>query len=161
MAARQTLGGDGIIYVLNGLMTGQSAVFHTHNLRPVLNDLDQIACWRETGLGAPAGVHIDTGMNRLGLSEDEVDAAQEDLSHVNLALIMSHLACASDPNHPKNHMQRDAFIALSSRLPPAPLSLSASAGTLLGSDYSFDLTRPGIGLYGGGPFDRDHVPLQP
>jgi alanine racemase len=161
ITARAALGAGPVIYVLNGLMAGQYAVFHEHDLRPVLNDLGQIDDWRETGLGAPAALHVDTGMNRLGISEDDIDAANEALTGVNLSLIMSHLACASDPQHPKNGMQRDAFVAAAARLPPAPLSLAASAGILLEGDYCFDLVRPGIGLYGGGPFDVEHVPLVP
>lgn len=161
IAARAALDNSATIYVLNGLMHGQTHVFHEHNLRPVLNDIEQIDHWREEGLGAPAALHIDTGMNRLGVSEDELDQANEALTNVNLALIMSHLACASDPQHSKNKMQRDAFIAAAAQLPPAPLSLAASAGILLQGDYCFDLVRPGIGLYGGGPFDLEHVPLSP
>jgi alanine racemase len=161
ITAREALGTGPVIYVLNGLMEGQCEVFLRHDLRPVLNDLDQITYWADQGLGAPAALHVDTGMNRLGISEEDIDPANEALVGVNLALIMSHLACASDPQHPKNQMQRDAFIAAASRLPSAPLSLAASAGILLSGDYCFDLVRPGIGLYGGGPFDIEHVPLTP
>ena len=74
---------------------------------------------------------------------------------------MSHLACASDPKHPKNAMQLDDFLAAAARLPQAPLSIAASAGALLGPAYGLDMIRPGIGLYGGGPFDDVAVPLQP
>jgi alanine racemase len=161
IAARSVLGADPVIYVFSGVMAGQVANFHAHNLRPVLNDVGQISQWREDGLGAPAALHVDTGMNRLGISEDEIDAAGEALSGVNLQLIMSHLACASDPQHPKNGMQRDAFTRAVASLPPAPLSLAASAGILLEGDFCFDMVRPGIGLYGGGPFDVEHVPLSP
>ena len=159
--ARSALGADAIIYVLNGLMRGECTTFHYHNLRPVLNDVDQIDYWRSDALGAPAALHIDTGMNRLGICEDEIDLANEALNGVNLTLIMSHLACASDPQHPKNNMQRAAFINAAAQLPPAPLSLAASAGILLKNDFCFDLVRPGIGLYGGGPFDDEFVPLNP
>jgi alanine racemase len=161
ITARAALGDGPTIYVLNGLMEGQSAIFHQHDLRPILNDLGQIDHWREMGLGAPAALHVDTGMNRLGISEEDIDQANEALVGVDLALIMSHLACASDPQHPKNGMQRDTFVAAAARLPAAPLSLAASAGILLEGDYCFDLVRPGIGLYGGGPFDVEHVPLIP
>jgi alanine racemase len=161
VSARAALGSDATIYVLNGLMDGQCEAFHYHNLRPVLNDLDQIEHWRGSGLNAPAALHVDTGMNRLGISEDDLDAAKEALIGVNLALTMSHLACSSDPQHPKNHMQREAFLRAASQLPSAPLSLAASAGILLEGDFCFDLVRPGIGLYGGGPFDVEHVPLVP
>lgn len=161
ITARAALGDGPVIYVLNGLMAGQCETFHQHDLRPILNDLGQIDQWRENGLGAPAALHVDTGMNRLGVSEEDLDAANEALIGINLSLIMSHLACASDPQHPKNGMQRDAFISAAAHLPPAPLSLAASAGILLEGDFCFDLVRPGIGLYGGGPFDVEHVPLTP
>jgi alanine racemase len=161
ITARAALGSDATIYVLNGLMEGQCSAFHHHDLLPILNDIGQIDHWRENGLGAPAALHVDTGMNRLGISEDELDGANEALVGVNLSLIMSHLACASDPQHPKNGMQRDAFVYAAAQLPPAPLSLAASAGILLEGDFCFDLVRPGIGLYGGGPFDIEHVPLVP
>jgi alanine racemase len=159
--ARAALGAQATIYVFSGLLAEQAAAFHHYGLRPVLNDVGQIEQWRDEGLGHPAALHVDTGMNRLGISEDDIDAANEALEGVNLSLIMSHLACASDPQHPKNGLQRDAFVSAASRLPAAPLTLAASAGILLGGDYHFDLVRPGIGLYGGGPFDQDHVPLMP
>jgi alanine racemase len=161
ITARAVLGDRATIYVLNGLMDGQCDAFHHHSLSPVLNDIGQIDHWRTHGLGAPAALHVDTGMNRLGISEDEIDAANEALDGVNLSLIMSHLACASDPQHPKNTMQRDSFTFAAAQLPPAPLSLAASAGILLEGDFCFDMVRPGIGLYGGGPFDLEHVPLVP
>jgi alanine racemase len=161
LALRAALGPSPEIHVLNGLPEGASDAMLADDLRPVLNTLDQIARWRDEGAGRPAALHVDTGMNRLGVSLDEVDAAAEALDGVNLSLIMSHLACASDPAHPKNHVQRDAFLDAASRLPPAPLSLAASAGALLGEDFHFDLIRPGIGLYGGGPMDAVAVPLHP
>ncbi|MEN9855595.1 MAG: hypothetical protein RLZZ157_721 [Pseudomonadota bacterium] len=161
IAARAALGRKSAIYVLNGLLPEQSPIFLTHDLRPVLNDVGQIEQWQREGHGRPAALHVDTGMNRLGISEDDIEAANDALNGVNLSLIMSHLACASDPQHPKNAMQRAAFLAAAARLPEAPLSLAASAGTLLQGDYCFDLVRPGIGLYGGGPFDGEHVPLVP
>ena len=159
--ARQALGPDPVIYVLNGVMAHEVPAFLATDLRPVLNDEGQVHLWAQAGLGQPAAVHLDTGMNRLGLSEDDIDRVEEALFTLNLSLIMSHLACASDPQHPKNEMQRHAFVSLAARLPPAPLSLAASAGILLEGDYCFDLVRPGIGLYGGGPFDQDPVPLEP
>jgi alanine racemase len=94
-------------------------------------------------------------MNRLGLAPDElsilVAEARSRLSGLNLVLLMSHLACADDPGHQMNATQRDRFRAALARLPPAPASLAASAGVLMGPDYAFDLVRPGLGLYGGNP----------
>ena len=159
--ARAILGPEATIYVLHGIMSDEAETFLASHLRPVLNDVDQVRLWQAEGLGQPCALHLDSGMNRLGLSEDDLDRLEGDVADLNLALIMSHLACASDPQHPKNGLQRQAFVQMAARLPPAPLSLAASAGTLLDGDYCFDLVRPGIGLYGGGPFDQDAVPLEP
>ena len=89
---------------------------------------------------------IDTGMNRLGLDPQEVSA--ELLNGLDLHTLMSHLACA-DEDHPLNDRQRAAFRAIAGRVPARRYSLANSAGILLGGDYAFDLTRPGLALYGG------------
>lgn len=159
-ALRQALKQPGsVIYVYNGLFEGEEDYFFAHRLRPVLNSLDQIDLWRAISTraagGPAAALHIDTGMNRLGLSPEETTALAADpsrLDDVRLSLLMSHLACADDPAHAMNERQRAAFRAAASALPGEPsLSLSNSAGCLLGGEYAFDLTRPGIGLYGGNP----------
>lgn len=161
IAARSALGAVPAIHVLNGLMPGEDDIMAAHGLTPVLNSLDQIDQWRDAMPGLPATLHVDSGMNRLGIGLEEVDQAADRLEGIPLALVMSHLACASDPQHPKNSMQLQEFLAASARLPTAPLSIAASAGTLLGSEYCLDLVRPGIGLYGGGPFDADPIALNP
>ncbi len=99
-------------------------------------------------------MQFDTGMGRAGLSPVEADALIADaaiLARLDVALWMSHLACADEPGHPLNQIQLARFRALLARLPPAPASLANSAGALLGPDYRFDLVRPGIALYGGDP----------
>jgi alanine racemase len=159
--ARQVLGPKPRIFVLNGPSSNEAEMYLEAGLTPVLNSLEHIVWWQTYGQGRPAAVHLDTGMNRLGLSEDDLDQAIEPLKSIHLALIMSHLACASDPEHPKNEMQRKAFLAMAAQLPEAPLSLAATGGTLLGGGYCLDLVRPGIGLYGGSPFDRHSVALEP
>ncbi|GIU67245.1 alanine racemase [Candidatus Phycosocius spiralis] len=159
--ARQVLGPKALIFVLNGVAPQECELFLEHDLTPVLNSLEQITLWQKRGLCCPAGVHLDTGMNRLGLSEEELDQALGPLKSIQIAVIMSHLACASDPDHPKNDMQRKAFLTLATQMPEAPLSLAASGGTLMGSQYCLDMVRPGIGLYGGSPFDRHSVALEP
>ncbi len=149
------------IYVLAGLMPGTAGMFRKHALRPVLNSAEEIREWAsfstEVGEALPCAVHIDSGMNRLGLSATEVDAvaAAHDLrSAVTLSLVMSHLACADDPEHPKNAAQRKIFDELRVRLPGALASFANSAGILLGRAYTYDLVRPGIALYGGKPQAR-------
>ncbi|HMK41000.1 MAG TPA: alanine racemase [Methyloceanibacter sp.] len=150
-----------IIYVLAGLMPGTADTFRKHNLRPVLNSAEEIREWASysasEGEALPCAVHIDSGMNRLGLSAAEVEsvAATRDLwSAFTLSLVMSHLACADEPEHPKSETQRKLFDELRARLPRAFASLANSAGILLGRSYRYDLVRPGIALYGGKPQAR-------
>ena len=152
------------IFILDGLTQGAAAAFAAHALAPVLNSADEIAEWsafasaRKTRL--PAAIHIDTGMNRSGLSREELGAIaaapREKLRGIDVQLIMSHLACADEPEHGLNRMQLERFRAALAMLPPAPASLAASAGIELGHDYRFDVVRPGLGLYGGNP-----VPSRP
>jgi alanine racemase len=150
-----------IIYVLAGLMPGTADMFRKHNLRPVLNSAEEIGEWASysasAGEALPCAVHIDSGMNRLGLSAAEVVsiAATRDLwPAFTLSLVMSHLACADEPEHPKSETQRKLFDELRARLPRAFASLANSAGILLGRSYRYDLVRPGIALYGGKPQAR-------
>jgi alanine racemase len=149
------------VFVLNGALPGEEVALAQAGLIPVLNTVGQLERWLDRAPGAAAAVHVDTGLNRLGLAPDEAVARADLIEALAPELILSHLACASDPEHPKNAMQRQLFVETAAQLPPAPLSLAASAGVLLGPDYHFDLVRPGIGLYGGGPFDQAHVPLAP
>jgi len=159
---------DAVIYVFSGLLPGTAEIYRAHDLRPVLNSLEEIKEWAEYGrsVGAklPCAVHIDSGMNRLGLSADEVDAvsATRDLwPALTLSLVMSHLACADDPDHPKSGTQRKAFDRLRALLPQAIASLANSAGILLGADYAYDMVRPGIALYGGHPRRQGPNPFRP
>ena len=159
---------NAIIYILAGLMPGTADAFRKHNLRPVLNSAEEIREWASllatVGQALPCAVHIDSGMNRLGLSAAEVDAvaAARDLwSAVKLSLVMSHLACADEPEHPKSETQRKAFDHLRARLPNALASLANSAGMLLGRSYLYDLARPGIALYGGKPQSRGQHEFAP
>lgn len=156
------------IYVLAGLMPGTAEQFHQHDLRPVLNSAEEIREWAAFSASKseqlPCAVHIDSGMNRLGLSEQDVDAiarAGDLWSAVKLALVMSHLACADEPKHPKSEAQLKAFDRLRARLPKALASLANSAGILLGPAYAYDLVRPGIALYGGKPLRHGSNPFQP
>lgn len=156
------------IYVLDGLLPGAAAALAKADARPVLGSLPEIEEWasfcRRHGRRLPAALHIDTGMNRLGLGAAEVEALArrpDPLSAFEIALVMSHLACADEPEHPKNELQRAAFERLRSLLPPAPASLANSAGILLGENYLFDLVRPGIALYGGNPRVSGDNPMQP
>jgi alanine racemase len=138
------------IFVLDGAVAGTIPALTAHNLVPVLSSLEQIAAWRDARGGA-AALHVDTGMNRLGLPLDELAMAATQAAGIDLVLVMSHLACGDDPASAMNAVQLAKFKAALSWLPPLPASLAASGGVFLGRDYHFDLVRPGIGLYGGHP----------
>ena len=147
---------DATIYVLGGLLKDTGPVYRALGLRPVLNSAAEIEEWAAfcsaVRAKLPAAIHIDSGMNRLGLSADEVASlarAKGLLGTFELTLLMSHLACADEPDHAKNETQRKTFDSLRAKLPKAPASLANSAGILLGRAYHYDLVRPGIALYGG------------
>ncbi|TPG38629.1 alanine racemase [Sphingomonas koreensis] len=131
--------------VLHGVRAEDMAVARSGVARPVLSTRAQVARWREAG-GGPCDVMVDTGMNRLGVSVADVHAGL--LDGLMIETLMSHLACA-DEDVPMNARQRDAFAALAGRTEARRMSLANSAGIALGADYAFDLTRPGIALYGG------------
>ena len=114
--------------------------------RPCLNSAEQVARWKQVGNGAPCDVMIDTGMNRLGLRAEEAAC----LDGLTIDTLHSHLACA-DEDHPLNALQLDRFRAAAAAIPAKRYSLANSAGICLGGDYSFDLVRPGLALYGGVP----------
>jgi alanine racemase len=156
---------DARIFVLDGLTPGTASAFLAHRLTPVLNSLSQLAEWQAAArTPLDAVLHVDTGMNRLGLSSDEVSVLAADadarLKGLNLTLVMSHLASADDAGHSLNATQLSRFRQALAMLPPAPASLAASAGILLGPDYHFDLVRPGIGLYGANPRKDGKNPFQ-
>jgi len=157
-----------VVYVLNGLPPGGGDVFARHDLRPVLGNRAEIAEWggfaRAHGAAPPVAIHIDTGMNRLGLMAADVDCLQaqpDRLAGIDVALVMSHLACADTPDNPKNAAQLEAFNRLRRRLPAVPASLANSGGIFLGSDYHLDLVRPGIALYGGEAVSGRPGPMRP
>lgn len=152
---RQTLGDAPEIFIFSGHMAGDTDVIGDLNLIPVLNSLDQLTRHFEALPRAPFGVQLDSGMNRLGLEPAEWAAAREVVLAQNPALVMSHLACADEPDHPMNAAQLATFRDMVAGV-EAPKSLAATGGILLGPDYHFDITRPGIGLYGGAPFEAAH-----
>jgi alanine racemase len=146
------------IFVMDGAMPDAVSALIAHRLTPVLNSLAQIAVWSAAAGGRrklDAAIHVDTGMNRLGLPESELSELaagwRKRLAGLELVLIMSHLAGADEPKVKRNGEQLGRFRTALAMLPPAPASLASSGGVLLGRDYLFDLVRPGIGLYGGHP----------
>jgi alanine racemase len=148
---RRALGPGPQISVFGGHMEGDAGLIDAHGLTPMLNSVDQMLRHVESLPEAAFGIQLDTGMNRLGMEPAEWAALREIAVEQRPVLIMSHLACADDPGHHMNQVQLNSFKEMTADL-DVPLSLAASAGTLLGKSFHFDLTRPGIGLYGGLPF---------
>jgi alanine racemase len=148
---RETLGPGPQIAVLSGHMAGDGERIREQDLTPMLNSIEQITRHLEALPGHPFGVQLDTGMNRLGVEMAEWEAVAPILLAAEPALLMSHLACADEPGHPLNEAQLQTFHAMTDGT-DLPRSLAATGGILLSPAYHFDLTRPGIGLYGGAPF---------
>ncbi|WP_420567067.1 alanine racemase [Thalassovita sp.] len=151
-AVREALGPGPEICVFSGHMSGDTDMIHDLQLTPMLNSIDQMLRHVEALPGHPFGVQLDTGMNRLGMEPAEWAALRDIALGQNIQLIMSHLACADEPDHPMNAQQLQTFREMTDGC-DVPRSLSATGGILLGPDYHFDVTRPGIGLYGGLPFE--------
>ena len=135
------------VSVLHGVRSEDMGLAKSGIARPVLSTARQVQRWREAGGGA-CDVMVDTGMNRLGLSIEEARSGL--LDGLEIETLMSHLACA-DEVHPLNRLQLNRFGLVRDRVKAKAYSLANSAGILLGTDYAFDLTRPGLALYGGIP----------
>ncbi|AHM04821.1 Alanine racemase [Roseibacterium elongatum DSM 19469] len=149
---RAALGQGPEINVFSGHMATDTALIRDANLTPMLNDAAQLARHRAALPQAAYGVQLDSGMNRLGMEPADWAALRGQAEAGPLTLVMSHLAYADEPDHPQNAEQLRQFTEMTAGV-SVPRSLAATGGILLGPDYHFDLTRPGIGLYGGLPFD--------
>jgi alanine racemase len=158
---------EAAIYVLDGFFQNGGDEFAKADARPVIGDLNELAEWdvfcRRSGWAGGAAIHIDTGMNRLGLSVTE---AQGIIPRINagdhgITLVMSHLACAEHLNHPLNGKQLATFREIASLFAGVPASLSNSSGIYLGSQFQFDMVRPGAALYGVNPTPESDNPMQP
>ncbi|MFN0116229.1 MAG: alanine racemase [Paracoccaceae bacterium] len=150
-AVRAVLGPGPAIFVLAGHMAGDAGLLAESTLAPVLNSPEQLALHLSALSGHPFAIHLDTGLNRLGIEPDDWAAVGTDAIAAGPAFVMSHLACADEPRHPSNTAQLAAFRRLTDGL-AVRRSFAATGGILLGRDYCFDLTRPGVGLYGAAPF---------
>lgn len=136
------------VSVLHGPMNEADVAFARETgVKPVLNSLFQVQLWLSSG-GGPCDVMVDTGINRLGLSMHEI--GDPSLQKLEIDLLMSHLASA-DEDSSLNADQLRRFGQAAAVIPAKRLSLANSAGIALGADYAFDLTRPGLALYGGIP----------
>lgn len=155
------------IGVLNGLISGQEQIYTDHNLLPVLNDLNQIALWQKyspPNQAAKVALQIDTGMTRLGLPSSEIRTLIEEpsrLEGLSVQYLMSHMACADTPHHPLNRQQLELFTEYAGKVPHEKAMLAASSTIFLGSDWHFDMVRPGIALYGGRPNEDIENPMKP
>jgi alanine racemase len=154
------------IFVLDGLQGATPAEFAELALLPVLNHPHDLELWcalaRERGQRLPAALHIDSGMLRLGFDAKDLGrhlALAEDA--LEIALVMSHLACADEPAHPMNARQLARFGELTACWRHLPRSLANSSGIFLGEAFRFDLCRPGIALWGGNPTPGRPNPMQP
>jgi len=158
---------DATIYVLNGLFAGTCPDYAEHDLRPVLGSFEEIEEWagfcRAQGQKRQAAIHVDTGMNRLGLTVPQGLTLKDraELKDFEAALLMSHFVSAEESDNPLNRRQIEAFEAVRSSLPGIPASLPNSSGIFLRDKPHYDLVRPGYALYGGNPTpDRDN-PMRP
>ena len=156
------------IYALDGVLPGSAEDFARLGIRPVLSSLSEVELWaklcKARSQKLAAGLHIDTGLNRLGLPARDTRRLASDATlraNFELTLVMSHLACADNPSDPKNRDQLLAFETLSALFPGTPRSLAASDGLMLGPTFHFDVVRPGYALYGGQASVANPAPVAP
>src|SRR5467141_1534314 len=165
-AAREALP-SAEIYVLDGFFQNCGDSFAKINCKPVIGDLNELAEWdvfcRRSGWSGGAAIHIDTGMNRLGLTITEANGIVPRINAGDhgITLVMSHLACAEALNHPLNAKQLAAFREIASLFTGVPASLSNSSGIFLSPQFQFDLVRPGAALYGINPTPEADNPMRP
>ena len=158
---------EAAIYVLNGLFPGTCPTYAEFALRPVLGSLEEIEEWaafsRSEGQRFHAAIHVDTGMNRLGLTVPQGLTLKDraELQDFETALLMSHFVSAEESDNPLNVQQIEAFNAVRSSLPGIPASLANSSGIFLKEKPHFDLARPGYALYGGNPTPDQANPMKP
>jgi alanine racemase len=158
---------DARIYVLSGIWPGQEASFYEHGLVPVLASEEQLAFWMSVTAehgDHPCALQVDTGFNRLGIPLEEAIAFADDVSRpasFSPVLVLSHLHSGDTPSSDLNRQQLEAFRRVAQAFEGIDVSLSASAGIFLGPDYHFDLTRPGIAVYGGQAVNDAPNPMRP
>jgi alanine racemase len=152
------------IYVLNGLPPGSEQLYSLYRLRPVLGSISEMGRWRKAG-GGPSALHVDTGMNRLGLSIEEAKglSQQEVWRSLGFELILSHLVSAEEPASALNEAQETRFERVSNWFASGikKKSLANSSAHFLAHIPRHDLTRPGYALYGGNPTPGQPNPMHP
>lgn len=156
-----------VIYVLNGVMPNTGPALAEAQLRPVINSPTELAEWdtfvATNNWRGGAALQVDTGMNRLGFTVEEMVAIASRIQSQNhgFTLLLSHFACAERPNHPMNDRQIRLFRELRILFRGVPSSLANSSGIFLGGTVHCDLVRPGIAIYGGNPTPEKKNPMRP
>ncbi len=159
--ARAVLPGEAAVYVLNGLLPGSAPAYGTIGARPVLGSRAEIDEWLAAG-GGPCALHVDTGMNRLGMGVDELRGLANRIgSDIAADFVMTHFSGSEDPADPANARQIRAFGEVGAMLPQTRLSLLNSSGHFLEGAPAHHLTRPGYALYGGNPTPGRSNPMKP
>ena len=155
------------IYVLNGLLPETAASYPDIRARPVIGSMVELAEWdafvSASQWRGGAALHVDTGMNRLGISLTDAAALAPRIRSENhgIILLMSHLACAEEPEHPLNAKQITAFREVRGLYRGIPSSLANSSGIFLGASAHCDVVRPGVSLYGVNPTPGQSNPMRP
>jgi alanine racemase len=159
---------DSMVSVLHGLGPGEAPAFIEHGLVPALGTLGEVAAWNGAALAAgrrlPALLHVDTGMNRTGLSAPDLDRLTPEpksMDGLDLLYVMTHLVAADSPASPLNGLQARAFDAIAARFPGVRRSFANSSGIFLGEAFASDLARPGAALYGVNPTPDRPNPMRP
>ncbi|WP_315813224.1 MULTISPECIES: alanine racemase [unclassified Bradyrhizobium] len=165
--ARAALPDTAALYVLDGFFQNTGDDYAAINCRPVIGELNELAEWdifcRRTGWKGGAAVHVDTGMNRLGLTPIDAQGMIPRIQSGDhgITLVMSHLASAEQINSPSNARQLATFREVASVFTGVPAALAASSGIFLGASFQFDMVRPGAALYGVNPTPEADNPMQP
>jgi len=166
-AARAALPRSAALYVLSGFFQNSGEAYASIDCRPVIGDLNELAEWdvfcRRSAWSGGAAIHIDTGMNRLGLTTIDAQGLVSRIQAGNhgITLVMSHLVSAEQLNNPVNARQLAAFREVASLFSGVPASLANSSGIFLGGAFQFDVVRPGAALYGVNPTPEADNPMQP
>ncbi len=162
---RSIIGENPTIYMLGGFDPENSDLYTAEKITPILNSIGEIenyaAFASKSDQALPAIIHIDTGMNRLGLEKQDLVKASEKLDGIDVQYVMSHLACADEKHHAMNEAQYETFKAAAETFPNLPKSLANSSGIFRSPNYHFDMVRPGMSLYGLNPTPETKNPMQP
>jgi alanine racemase len=150
---------EATIFVLNGLPRGASKAMLDAGLKPVIGSMEEAKEWASHSFGNPCALHVDTGMNRLGLDAAGLD--QGGFKNLQIDLLMTHFAASEVPDDPANSRQIAAFAKVAQHFPDTPKSLLNSSGHFLADAPAYDLTRPGYALYGGNPTPGKPNPMMP